>query len=96
MSRQAARKFAARQLAQVFDKKLSHRTIEYWQDEHGALTPADELMVATGFTTAGGQPHGIGMYFVGLAHLAMNPTVAVVRDEGSGEGWGYLRNSEET
>jgi hypothetical protein len=97
LNKRAARKFAAQELAaaRVFDSAPSHRTIEYWQAEEPELTHGDEMLIATGFAVAGGQPQRLAIYFVGLCHLTLNPTAAVVR-ESSGKGMGYLGNLRES
>ena len=51
--------------------------------------PGDELLVATGYAAAGGRPDRLAIYFVGLCHLALNPTVAVIRG-GSAEMVGFI------
>jgi hypothetical protein len=101
LKKRAARKSAEGKLAtaHVFDKPPSHRTIEYWQGERDpALTPQDELLAATGFTIAGGDPQKIALYFIGLAHLALNPTATAVRqgDESARDCAGYLGRFEAT
>ena len=87
----AARKFAATEIgaAGVFDRRISDRVLERWQAQERPLMPGDELLVATGFAAAGGQPARIAIYFIGLCHLAMNPTVAAIRG-GSAEIGGFI------
>jgi hypothetical protein len=81
-NRRAARKYAARSLEHtgVFATPPSHRSIEHWQHDYAALTPADELLAATGLAAAGGEPQRIVIYFIGLCHLASNATAMVVRE----------------
>jgi hypothetical protein len=97
LNKRAARRFAARQLedAGVFAKPPTHRAIEHWQQSEPTLTPDRELLVATGFATAGGDPRRLAMYFIGLANLALNPTAIAVREESSREGAGYIGNFEQ-
>jgi hypothetical protein len=87
----AARRFAAKELgaAGLFGGTLSPRMIEHWREQVLPLTPSDELLAATGFAAAGGQPHRIAIYFVGLCHLTWNATTTVVR-EGTQEPPGYI------
>jgi hypothetical protein len=85
-SRAVARKYAVKEFAAagLFNGALSPRVIERWQAQERPLMPGDELLVATGFAAAGGQPARLAVYFVGLCHLALNPTAMVIR-EGSAE-----------
>jgi len=96
LSKRAAREFAAQELAAagVFESAPSCRTIEYWQQNEPVLAPGDELLVATGFAATGGEPAKLAIYFVGLCHLALNPTAVAVR-EGSGKRGDYLANFRE-
>ena len=87
----AARKYAAVELgaAGVFGRRISDRVLERWQAQERPLMPGDELLVATGFAAAGGQPARVAIYFVGLCHLALNPTATAMR-EGSAETRGFI------
>ncbi len=57
----------------------------------GALTPDEEMLLATALLTAGGDPERIATCFIGLCHIALNPTATALRG-GSEEGWHYLRS----
>lgn len=91
LNRRAARKFAVKELkgTGLFDDTITHRTVEHWQEELLPLMPGDELLTATGYATAGGEPRRLAIYFIGLCHLALNPTAAVIR-ESSQELGGYI------
>jgi hypothetical protein len=89
LNKRKARRYAAEQLihAAVFEAPPSHHTIEHWQRDYGALGRDDELLVATAFATAAGIPDRIAIQFVGLGHLAMNPTARTVGR--AQQGWDY-------
>ena len=88
----AARRYAATELTAggVFRQKVTDRVLERWQEQERPLMPGDELLVATGYTTAGGQPARLAVYFIGLCHLAMNPTVVAIRNGASAEMVGFI------
>jgi hypothetical protein len=65
----------------AFDRDVSASTIRHWrQRDCATLFPEDEQIIATGIATAGLNPSRLAIYFVGLCHLAHNPSAVVVRD----------------
>jgi hypothetical protein len=83
-SKLAAREFVAAKLANtgVLDHAPTAKVIEHWQRrDHPSLAPGDELLLATGIATAGRDPQKLALYFLGLWHLADNPTAVIVRDD---------------
>jgi hypothetical protein len=95
LNRRATRELAAQELAAtgVFDNTPSPQTIEHWQRSESVLAPADELLISTGFAASGGEPAKLAIYFIGLLHLALNPTAMAVR-ENAQEGGAYIARLE--
>jgi hypothetical protein len=91
LNRRAARQFAATELgaAGLFDGTISPKTLEHWRERASPMTPGDELLVATGFATAGGEPRKLALYFIGMVHAVTNPTAMIVR-ESAPEPPGYM------
>lgn len=75
-SQAAARRYVARELSQIFDGALTEKAIAKWQERlHPPITPADEQLMATGIAVCGRhEPRKLCLYFVGLIHVARNPT----------------------
>jgi hypothetical protein len=97
LSSRSARRFAADSLARagVFESAPTAKGIEHWQARYfPALDTSAELLLATGIATAGRDPHKLALFFIGLAHVAANPTPTVVRSGVSPEGGGYLGKFE--
>jgi hypothetical protein len=104
LSGRAARRFAARELAssELFDG-IGAKTIEHWRERDYPISvplmPEDELLVANAVSLAGLGQHRaqrVARYFVGLCHLALNPTAVAALSEPledspvSPQGGGYL------
>jgi hypothetical protein len=97
LSGRNARRFAADELARagVFDSAPTAKRIEHWQARYfPALDTGAELLLATGIATAGRDPHKLALYFIGLSHVATNPTAVVVKPGLSPKGVGYLGKFE--
>jgi hypothetical protein len=85
MSMAEARRIAAREAnnACVFPgETITAKSIEHWEERQPELTPHDEQLVSTAIATAEAK-HRLALYFVGLAHFAHNPSVAVVQERSS-------------
>jgi hypothetical protein len=94
MNRRAAQHYAVEELATTgLFGTITPRVIRFWAEKILPLSPEDELLVATGFTTAGGQPQKLALFFICLCHLALNPTAVAVR-EGCQESGDYIGNNE--
>ena len=95
LNRRASRRFAVKELnnAGLFNGTISPKIIEYWQGKELPLAPDAELLCATGFAAAGGEPSRLAIYFIGLCHLALNPT-AVAVPESSQELGDYIGRFE--
>jgi hypothetical protein len=78
-----ARNFVAKKLADtgVLDSAPTAKVIEHWQQQVlPSLTPREEILVATGIATAGRDSERLAVYFLGLWHVAKNPTATIVHD----------------
>ena len=77
-SQSSARRYVAHQLSQIFDatEPLTEKAIAKWQERlQPPITPADEQLMATGIAVCGRhEPRKLCLYFIGLIHLARNPT----------------------
>jgi hypothetical protein len=90
LNRRNARRFAVAELAGAgLFVGISAKTIERWQ-EKAPLGPDEELLTATGFATAGGEPRRLGLYFIGLIHLTLNPTATIVDEESARKTRDYI------
>jgi hypothetical protein len=82
LSLAAARHMAAKEAtaAAVFPgKSITVKTVEHWHDRMPDLTPRDEQLIATAIASAGTEAkRRIALYFIGLAHYANNPSVAMM------------------
>ncbi len=82
MTMAGARRFAAKETnaARVFPgENVTAKAIEHWHDRAIELTPQDEQLVATSIACVGlDAPRRLALYFIGLAHFAHNPSVAMM------------------
>jgi hypothetical protein len=86
-SMEQARRYAAREVnaANVFPgETITKKAIEHWHERQQEPTPGDEQLLGTSVAVAGpSSPRRIALYFIGLAHYAHNPSVAIVRENNS-------------
>jgi hypothetical protein len=97
LSGRNARRFAASELARagVFDSAPTAKRIEHWQARYfPALDSGAELLLATGIATAGRDAHKLALYFIGLSHIATNPTAVAVKPGLSPKRGDYLGKFE--
>jgi hypothetical protein len=65
---------------QLFNHTISASTVKHWRErDYPILFPRDEQLLATGIATAGLNPGRLVTYFVGLCHLAGNPSAVLAR-----------------
>jgi hypothetical protein len=82
MSAAEARRVAAKEatMAAIFPgEAVTAKAVEHWLERSPELTPADEQLIANAIASAGtAAKHRLALYFIGLAHFASNPSIAVM------------------